>query len=158
MAETDNILTKLHDLLLYLIPQLNRFPRDQKFVLGDRIETKVLEVQEHCLRAYYSREKRAHLLEANLTLEVTRHLVRLAHGLRLLSNHTYGVLAEKMDEAGRMIGGWLKAQASPRPPGGNGARTFLSASQASAPVPARAQSAVAAGARGGQECPRSSGP
>ena len=36
MAESDNILTKLHDLLVYLIPQLNKFPRDQKFVLGDR--------------------------------------------------------------------------------------------------------------------------
>lgn len=35
MAESDNILTKLQDLLVYLIPQLNKFPRDQKFVLGD---------------------------------------------------------------------------------------------------------------------------
>ena len=52
MAENDNILTKLQDLLLYLIPQLNKFPRDQKFVLGDRIEMKLLAVQEFCLRAY----------------------------------------------------------------------------------------------------------
>jgi hypothetical protein len=37
-------------LKLYLIPQLNKFPRDQKFVLGDRIETKLLDVQEFCLR------------------------------------------------------------------------------------------------------------
>lgn len=109
MAESDNILTKLHDLLLYLIPELNKFPRSQKFVLGDRIETKVLEVQEHCLRAYYSRDKRAPLLEANLKLEMTRHLVRLAHGLRLFSHHTYGVLAGKVDEVGRMIGGWLRS-------------------------------------------------
>src|ERR1035438_7018680 len=109
MAESDNILTKLQDLLLYLIPQLNRFPRDQKFVLGDRIETKLLDVQEDCLRAYYSRDKRGHLLEANLQLEVARHLVRLANVLKLFSNHTYGVLAEKMDEVGRMIGGWLKS-------------------------------------------------
>lgn len=99
----------MQDLLVYLIPQLNKFPRDQKFVLGDRIETKVLEVQEHCLRAYYSRDKRAHLLEANLNLEVTRHLVRLAHALRHFSHHTYAVLAEKLDEVGRMIGGWLKS-------------------------------------------------
>jgi hypothetical protein len=63
MAESDNILTRLQDLLVYLIPQLNKFPRDQKFVLGDRIETKLLDVQEFCLRAYYSREKRGHLLE-----------------------------------------------------------------------------------------------
>lgn len=79
MAESANILTKLQDLLVYLIPQLNRFPRDQKFVLGDRIETKLLDVQEDCLRAYYGRDKRGHLLEAHLQLEVARHLVRLAH-------------------------------------------------------------------------------
>jgi hypothetical protein len=109
MAESDNILTKLQDLLVYLIPQLNKFPRDQKFVLGDRIETKLLDVQEFCLRSYYSRDKRGHLLEANLQLEVARHLVRLANALKLFSNHTYGVLAEKMDEVGRMIGGWLKS-------------------------------------------------
>src|ERR1035437_8736761 len=71
MAESDNILTKLQDQLLYLIPQLNKFPRDQKFVLGDRIETKLLEVQEFCLRAYYGRDKRGHLLEVNLQLEVS---------------------------------------------------------------------------------------
>jgi hypothetical protein len=62
---------------------LNKFPRDQRFVLGDRIETKLLDVQEFCLRAYYSREKRGHLLEANLQLEVARHLVRLANALKL---------------------------------------------------------------------------
>ena len=105
MAESDNLLTKMQDLLVYLIPQLNKFPRDQKFVLGDRIETKLLAVQADCLRAYYSRDKRGHLLEANLQLEVARHLVRLAHALKLFSNHTCGVLAEKMDEMGRMIGG-----------------------------------------------------
>jgi len=86
MAESDNILTKLQDLLVYLIPQLNKFPRDQKFVLGDRIETKLLDVQEDCLRAYYSRNKRGHLLEANLQLEVARHLVRLANTLKLFSS------------------------------------------------------------------------
>ena len=89
---------------------MNKFPRDQKFVLGDRIETKLLDVQEDCLRAYYSRDKRGHLLEANLQLEV----VRLANALKLFSNHTYGVLAGKMDGVGRMIGGWLKSVSSVR--------------------------------------------
>ena len=107
-------MTKLQDLLVYLIPQLNKFPRDQKFVLGDRIESKLLAVQEDCLRAYYSRDKRGHLPEANLQLEVARHLVRLAHALKLFGNHTYGVLAEKMDAVGRMIGGWLKSLSGPR--------------------------------------------
>jgi hypothetical protein len=32
------ILNKNYDLLLYLIPILKKFPRDQKFLLSDRIE------------------------------------------------------------------------------------------------------------------------
>ena len=59
MATSDNVLTKLHDLLLYIIPQLGKFPRDEKFLLADRIETRLLDVQERCIRAYY-RHKRAH--------------------------------------------------------------------------------------------------
>lgn len=112
MADSDNVLTKIHDLLMYLIPQLGKFPRDQKFLLADRIEVKVLEVQERCLRAYYSREKRGHLIEANITLEVVRHLVRLSHDLRLISVKAYEQLSLRVDEVGRMIGGWLKHTAS----------------------------------------------
>ena len=51
MANSDNVLTKLHDLLLYLIPQLGKFPRDQKFLLADRIQAKLMGVQERCVRA-----------------------------------------------------------------------------------------------------------
>lgn len=108
MSASDNVLTKLHDLLLYLAPQLAKFPRDQKFVLGDRIQTKTMDVQELCIRAYYGRDKRAHLLEANLGLEVIRHLVRLAFNLRHLSAKAYEVISRKIDEVGRMIGGWIK--------------------------------------------------
>ena len=90
MAESDNILTKLQDLLVYLIPQLNKFPRDQKFVLGDRIETKLLDVQEDCLRAYYSRDKRGQPCVARRQLEQQRQqlAVRLDRkSTRLNSSH-----------------------------------------------------------------------
>jgi hypothetical protein len=119
MAEADNILMKLHGLLLYLIPQLGKFPRDQKFLLADRIEVKLLDVQECCLRAYYGREKEAELLEANMGLELTRHLVRLAYDLRYFNAQRYGVVSEKINEIGRMIGGWLK-QARGKAEGKNG--------------------------------------
>ena len=115
MAEGDNVLTKLHDLLLYLVPQLSKFPRDQKFLLADRIESKVLDVQERCLRAYYTRDKRPHLIEANMGLEITRHLVRLSYDLRLMAPKCYEQVSMKVDEIGRMIGGWLKKIALSRP-------------------------------------------
>ena len=107
-SSPENVVTKTHDFLRYLIPELAKFPRDQKFLLADRIETKVLDVQERCLRAYYSKEKHAHLVEANLTLEIVRHLVRLSYDLRHINAQKYGVISERLDEIGRMVGGWIK--------------------------------------------------
>ncbi len=112
MAESDNVLTRLHDLMVYIVPVLAKFPRDQKFVLGDRIEVKLLDIQECCVRAYFSRDKRQHLAEANLEIEIVRHLVRLTHDLKLFNTQRYGTIAEKLNEIGRMIGGWLKHASS----------------------------------------------
>jgi hypothetical protein len=37
MAESDNILTKLLDLLVHLIPQLNKFPKTYFFPPGGKL-------------------------------------------------------------------------------------------------------------------------
>ena len=37
MAESDNILTKLQDLLVYVIPQLNKFPKTYFFPPGGKL-------------------------------------------------------------------------------------------------------------------------
>ncbi len=87
---------------------------------------KVLEAQECCIRAYYGREKLAELMEANMCLELTRHLVRLAYELKFFNGQKYGVVSEKINEVGRMIGGWLKHLGRARPPGapsGNAAQS-----------------------------------
>ncbi len=116
MSESENILTRLHDLLLYAVPVLAKFPRDHKFTLGDRVLNRLLDVQQECLRAYYGKEKMGPLTEANLVLEMARHHVRLAHDLKLVSSGQYEVFARKMEDVGRMIGGWMKK--SRRPPEG----------------------------------------
>lgn len=46
MTESGNLLPKLHDPMVDWIPQLNKFPRDQDFVLGGIFGTKVLVVHE----------------------------------------------------------------------------------------------------------------
>ena len=54
MADKENVIQKMYDLLLDVIPQLEKFPRSQKFLLGDRLESKLLELLEMCIEAYYS--------------------------------------------------------------------------------------------------------
>jgi hypothetical protein len=99
-----------HELLLWLIPQLDKFPRVRRFTLGERIETALLEVLELLVDAAYSRSKRTALAQANRRLSVLRHLWRLAHELKALPTNRYEHGAKLMEALGREVGGWLRSQ------------------------------------------------
>ncbi len=70
--------------LLWLIPTLDKFPRAQRFLLGDRIEGAALDVLERLIEATYTRDRKGLLRQANLGLEKLRHLMRLSHELGYL--------------------------------------------------------------------------
>ncbi|MGH7231921.1 MAG: diversity-generating retroelement protein Avd [Nitrospiraceae bacterium] len=99
-----------HELLLWLIPHLDKFPRSRRFTLGERIETGMLDVLELLVEAAYTRNKQAPLQRANLRLEVVRHLWRLAHELKVMAIRQYEHGARLLDDLGRQIGGWLRSQ------------------------------------------------
>ena len=111
MTEKETIVTKMYDLIKYLIPIVNRFPRDFKYTLGDRISNLVLDLLERYVEAYYSGNRQAKmnlLIQNNLKLERLRFLIRLAHDYRLFSNQRFGYICAKTDEVGKMNGGWIK--------------------------------------------------
>ena len=108
--QTGVALEACYRLLLWLVPVLEKFPRSQKFLLGDRLQTQSLEVLDHLIAATYVPQARAHhLLAANLTLERMRFGLRLAHDLKLLDMPRYQHGAEQVNEVGRLIGGWLRS-------------------------------------------------
>ena len=45
-----------HDLLVWLIPLLDRFPKNRRFTLGERLETGLLKVLELLVAAAYSKD------------------------------------------------------------------------------------------------------
>jgi hypothetical protein len=55
-----------HELLLWLIPQIDKFPRVRRFTLGERLENAMLEVLELSVEAAYTHNKRAALQRACL--------------------------------------------------------------------------------------------
>ena len=63
-----------HDLLLWMIPCIDQFPRIRRFTLGEKIESKLLEILECLVDAAYSRDKRRALMHANRQLEVIRYV------------------------------------------------------------------------------------
>ncbi|MBA3966894.1 MAG: diversity-generating retroelement protein Avd [Nitrospirales bacterium] len=103
-----------HDVLLWLIPQLDKFPRSRRFTLGERLEAGVLEVLTLLVEAAYSQNKGGPLRQANIRLEVVRHLWRLAYELKVVATRQYEHGARLLDDIGRQIGGWLRSQGDAR--------------------------------------------
>ena len=57
---------------------MNPFPRDRKFLLGDRIRGAALDVLERLIEAAYSKRREEPLTRVNLGLEKLRYFCRLA--------------------------------------------------------------------------------
>lgn len=98
-----------HELLAWMIPKLDQFPRNRRFTLGERIETGLLLVLENLIQATYQKPHAAYLQAANVQLDVVRHLWRLSHTLQSISHQSYGQGAERLTGLGRQIGGWRKS-------------------------------------------------
>jgi hypothetical protein len=98
--------------LLWLTPNVEKFPRSQKFLLGDRIQTTALDVLDALIEATYTRDRRAHLTRANLGLEKLRFHFRLAAEMKHLDMRRYEYAARTLDEIGRLVGGWAKSHAT----------------------------------------------
>ena len=94
-----------------IIPVLNKFPRSQKFALADRIQNQISDLLELYIEAYYQSgaTKLSILNKANIILEKLRHYFRLCYDLGLISSNRYRDFAERLNEIGRMTGGWIKS-------------------------------------------------
>jgi hypothetical protein len=102
------VITKTYDFILWSCHHTGKFPRNHRFVLGERIERSLYDLLETLIRAKYTKERRELLEYANLTLETLRFQVRLAKDLQCLKTDSYGFAAKSIDEIGRLVGGWLK--------------------------------------------------
>lgn len=114
VTSTPQIIAKLYDMLGYLVAQVAKFPKNQRFLLGDRLELCGFDVLELLIEASYSREKSMLLHRANVKLEQMRFYTRLSKDARLLNLHAYEVLSKMINDVGVQLGGWIKQQRKSR--------------------------------------------
>jgi hypothetical protein len=107
------VITKTYDLVLWSCQHLGRFPRQHRFVLGERLERNLYELLETLIKARYTRLRQPLLQQANLTLEILRFQVRLAKDLQCWKTSSYVFASKAIDEIGRLVGGWLGSTAPP---------------------------------------------
>lgn len=94
---------------LWLFQRTASFPRRLRHSLTHRIETTCLDIHEALVDARFSRDRVGALRHANVRMDSLRLLLRLATELRCLSHKQAAHAHERIDECGRMVGGWLRS-------------------------------------------------
>jgi len=82
-------ISKFYDLILWITPITEAFPRSLRHTLGHRIVNELLDVLRTLVEARYSRKGRPLLERANLGIDYARHLIRLSKDLKALSLNRY---------------------------------------------------------------------
>ena len=86
------------------------FPKHEKYTLGQKIENTILDILELSLKTVYSskQEKLLLLKEIDVKVNLLKTLIKLVNEIRSLDDKKYLILQEKLQEIGRMIGGWIR--------------------------------------------------
>lgn len=93
-----------------LLSRTEKFPKKVRFTLSSRLDNLALDFLERLVEARYTRDKTGVLEEASLVLEKLRVLARISHDRGFLDHKGYEQVARNVDEAGRMLGGWLRSR------------------------------------------------
>lgn len=108
MFQNLKIFEKTYELILWIYPAVNRFPKTQRFVLGQQVENTVLNLLKLIIQANAERNKLPYLKQTSIELDKLRILIRLCKDLRFLSIKQYEFAVSKINEIGKMLGGWIK--------------------------------------------------
>lgn len=85
-------------------------PRSARFTAGARIENKFLDLLELTYVAYFTEKekKMEKIVECILTLDTLKFLISVAWEGKIISNKHFEETIIKLDEIGKMFGGWKK--------------------------------------------------
>ena len=110
MADEMVIFTRCFDLLSWLMPKAEKFPRAYRFTVTQRLMDAALDLQETLFTAQSQRERArvGSLRTADAALARLRLYLRLAHRWRWLNTGQYSHVSALVAEIGRLLGGWLK--------------------------------------------------
>jgi hypothetical protein len=119
MPEDLVLLTRLFDLLAWIVPKSESFPKPFRHTVTHRLVSAALDCQEEVFAAQSSRGavRLAALARADAALNALHLYLRLAHRWRWLNDGQYEHVSKMVAEVGRLLGGWIRQSgASGSPP------------------------------------------
>ena len=90
---------------------MSNFSKDSRYTIGTKIDSLFLETIELIIKASYSDkvEKLIALKNASTKLDLLKFFLQITWEIKSLDNKKYILLSEKLDEIGKMLGGWIRA-------------------------------------------------
>jgi len=104
------VIKSLYELYRHTHGAILVFPKHEKYSLGEKLETAILESIELVITGNSQPKnfKEPFLLKAGAKTEILKLLFRLAFDCGFISQKQYLKLEEDLQEIGRMLGGWIK--------------------------------------------------
>lgn len=111
MSKEMVIFTRTYDLITWLLPATEQFPRNQRFVVTKRLNDALLNFQELIIEANALRkqERLAKINLADAELRKLRLYLRLCQRWDWLSDGQYHHVSVMVTEIGKLLGGWKKS-------------------------------------------------
>lgn len=110
MAEDMVLFARLFDLLAWLVPRSESFPRPFRRTVTQRLLDAALDCQDAALAAQTQKgaARQACLAAADAALARLRLYLRLAHHWHWLNDGQYEHVSRQVAEVGRLLGGWVR--------------------------------------------------
>jgi hypothetical protein len=104
------IFTRTYDLLGWLLPKCERFPKLYRSTVTQRLMDAALDLQETLLEAqgYQDKIRLRHLKTADVHLSKIRLYLRLVHQWGWLNAGQYEHVSRMVAEIGKLLGGWIR--------------------------------------------------
>lgn len=111
MQEEIPLFQKIYDLYRSFYEQIDHLPKKSRVILSPKIEEQILELLEPIVRAEKAgtQSKLEYLNEASVNLDFLKILIRLLYELKVINQSKYLHFQTRLQEIGRMLGGWIKS-------------------------------------------------
>jgi hypothetical protein len=105
------IVEEYYTFCVWLLPKISKFSKDQKYILGTRLQNNALDALESIINAALSSKgnKVEYLSSAILKLEHVRYNLRLSVQVKMVNPKSYAYGSKKILEVSQKLGAWKKS-------------------------------------------------
>ena len=103
------IFIKAYETMIWILEHTKKFPKNQRFVMAQRIEDAALSFYDDIIYASKLRKNSRKLFEADYQLERLRIYNRVSKDMKLFSFKQYEYLSKELNDIGNLLGAWIKS-------------------------------------------------